>query len=622
MFNFKDLFSKRPKRPLPWGYRVTKRNVWRDRLYAVFGRIRKIFTRFLLILGAIVFVMMVLGVYSFYNVVQDRALPLPDKMVLTYALQYGMSETPQPPTLRDPFGYLKPTVRDLVNAIEAAAKDDRVMGLVVRYEGAPIGVVHAAELRQAIKHFKDAGKFSYIYGESFDNGSGALGVYYLASAFDEIWMQPVGQLGITGIGVEMPFVRGLMDLIGVEPQIFQRKEYKSGAETMMRSEPSSANRAATADMIQSLSDSVLPAIAESRGMTAEQLKSLIDRAPLLDQDAAEEGLVDRLAYVDEIFDMLKENYGDDFGYVHLNQYRAHIKPELKSLSTKPDHVALIYIDGMIVSNIVRPDSGMVDATKIGDIITALADEEDLPAIVVRVNSPGGSPNASETIRRSLEYAKQKGKKIIVSMGPYAASGGYWLVTPADIIFAEPTTLTGSIGVYGGKVSLKELWGKIGVNWYQDGIGKNADMWSLNKPYSKSGEERINAMLDNIYGEFVGRVAEGRKMDPEAVGKIARGHVWTGAQAVKNGLVDRLGSLNDTLDETAKMMGLENRDQIQVDIYPREKPSIEQVLDMLGDGLRVQQSGPEILLSTLPEHDAMRLRYFLNAPGMVHAVMPY
>jgi protease-4 len=247
-------------------------------------------------------------------------------------------------------------------------------------------------------------------------------------------------------------------------------------------------------------------------------------------------------------------------------------------------VALIYVTGTIMD--VSGAQGNAGADDIAATITKAYSDKDISAIVVRVDSPGGSPTASETIRRALVKAQEKDKKVIVSMGPVAASGGYWISTHADKIFATPATLTGSIGVVMGKFEASDLWNKIGLNWEGPQIGKNAGIWSINQPFTEDELARMNVLIDNTYEAFLTRVAEGRGLSESQVRRIARGRVWTGEQARNVGLVDELGGLDQTLDFTAKMLGKGDRHDINVVKMPRELSGIERFLELIGQEVSI------------------------------------
>ena len=379
---------------------------------------------------------------------------------------------------------------------------------------------------------------------------------YLASAFEEIWMQPVGMLSISGPSFEMPFAREALRKIGLRAEFFQREKYKSAMENFTNSDISKENEENLRSLIGSLTDEMIAGITKDRKRSSAEIKQQVDKGLLTGDEALSAGLIDRLDYPDVMLSEMREKATGNpedksINLVTLARYsQDKVKPK-KSAMKRPA-VALIYITGTIVE--MTGPQGNAGADKISAAITEAYEDNDIGAIVLRVDSPGGSPSASETIRRSLVKAQEKGKKVYVSMGPVAASGGYWVATHADKIFALNGTVTGSIGVVMGKFEASELWKKIGVNWQGPQVGENADIWSINKPFDQRATQRINALIDYTYDAFLSRVSEGREIDKDQARKVAQGRAWTGQQAQKNGLVDEIGGLHDALDAAALVVG--------------------------------------------------------------------
>lgn len=573
--------------PLP-----ARRGWWRTILSAL--------RRTCTVLGAVVLALSVLGAFSTIGMLRAKAPALPGSFILSFALDGGLPERPHEASLANPFGEKTPSLFEVVEALARAEKDERVAGFVLRLDRAGLGIAQIQELRGAVRRFRDSGKPAWIYAPSYGGmGEGTgLGAYYLAAAFDSIWMQPLGTLSIAGIGLEVPYVRGLLDKIGVEPQFFQRKEYKTAFESFTRSAMSPQNREMATSMIENVGGQILAETAADRGIDPGRLRALIDRGLLLGKEARAAGLLDRVDYEDAMLDELRKNLAggeavdsdaEDLPLVELAHYfHAGGKGKKgRELALEPVAVALVYVTGAIVegsgdsaASPLMLEDETAEATEISDAIGEAAEDEAVSAIVMRIDSPGGSPGASETIRRALVRAREKGKKIVVSMGDAAASGGYWIATPADAIFASPATITGSIGVVGGKISAAGLSGKIGVTWESVRWGRNSDLWSLSAPFSEDGAARINAMLDEVYDAFVARVAEGRKMTPQQVEKIAGGRVWTGEQGKAVGLVDTLGGLDAALDYTARQLGQPDRSGLDIRILPRPRTPIEELVEVL------------------------------------------
>lgn len=532
---------------------------------------------------------------------------LPKEMVLVLEFKDSIREIPQEASLSQLFPAQDPTLSEMVEAIEAAKGDDRVKGIIARMREGSYALSHIEELRNALSSFKESGKFTKIYSSSYGGFGSGLGRYYLASVFDEIWMQPMGIVTVTGIDARSPFLRGTLDILGVTPQFFQRKKYKTAYENLTAQEMSDPNREMTKRLIDDIKNILVTNIAQDRGMEEQDFVRLVDTGLFKSDEALSSGLIDHNNYPDVMLDEIKESGVFDSknfeqGSLPLRSIAAYNslreKPRPNSNASgmfnkqkKIPGVAVVYAVGAIMSG----DSQAKTPSKIiGEVATSreiapaildAANDKSIETIVLRIDSPGGSPVASESILRALKTAKDKeGKNIIVSMSSTAASGGYWIAAYADEIFVLPTTITGSIGVVGGKFVLQDLWNKLGINW--DGVqwGENSGMWSFNTPFSSSESERVNAMLDHVYESFIARVAEGRGMKPEDVDKIAGGRVWSGQAAIEIGLADKIGGLSDALDYAASLSGKESRNDVNIQIFPKPKTPVEQILEILNGGV--------------------------------------
>jgi protease-4 len=377
--------------------------------------------------------------------------------------------------------------------------------------------------------------------------------------------------------------------------MFQRKEYKNIFESLTADEMSQASREAMTMLVGDIALQLRNDIAADRKMDTAKLQGLVDRGLLLDKEALDAGLIDKIGYSDELTaDIKKQVTGDadsdedifiDIGH-YARQHKGPEKDVALSAAKKPK-VALIYAVGTIMpqgENATAPGVMMGDrvisAVDMSLTFNEVIEDEDIKVVVLRIDSPGGSPVASETLRAKIVRAQEKGKKVVVSMGATAASGGYWMVAPADRIFATPLTLTGSIGVAGGKFVFAGLWEKIGVSW--DGVhwGENSGMASINEKFSDTARARYSALMDNVYDEFVDRVAAGRKMDLVRAEGLARGRVWTGVQAQKRGLVDEIGGLDAALDHAAVLAGAKDRSGIALQVLPKPETALERLMSLL------------------------------------------
>ncbi len=601
MSNFSSLFYKPKKRDVE-----IKKKRW-----SVTGIIWKALKRVCMAFGVMFLISLVMLTISTTLIMKgSKPAALPKDMVLLLELEGGFSEMRTKASFMDPFPFSKPTLRDAVKAIENATNDNRVRGIVVSVKSGGVALPHTQEIRKALSKFKESGKFTKIYAPSY-SGNG-LGLYYFASAFDEIWMQPVGQLTMTGMNMEMPFGKEALDKLGVNPDFFQREGFKSAMENLTNSKMSAKNREMLSSIVDDLSKQMVTQVAKDREVSPAFIKQKVDLGLLTGREALDAKLVDRLDYVDVLASEIRQaTMGDpedeNLKFILLGQYAQAKKtpstPAEPAQSTK-SNIALIYAVGTIVDE--TGNGGSAGADDISAAIREAYMDDTIEAIVLRVDSPGGSPSASETIRRALVKAKEKGKKVTVSMGTVAASGGYWISADADEIVALPSTLTGSIGVIMGKFEISALSDKLGINWETIKYGENSDIFSVSSPFDEAARARMTVLIDDVYDAFLTRVSEGRGMTKAEVRNVAQGRAWTGAQALDIGLVDELGGLNHALDRTAIMLGKENRKSLNVIQIPRQKSAVEEFIALLEGQVSIghtlqQQSKWLDRLNVLSEH---------------------
>lgn len=554
------------------------------------------FLRVSTFVGAFVLISIFLMVWTLGSALEKKApARLPNDMVLILNFDGGVSELPATASFSDPFGLGPLTLKELVDAMAVAKTDKRVRGIVARLDAGSFDMAHVQELRLAIKDFQTSGKFAYLYSSSLGEMTGGLGRYLLASSFDEIWMQPLGVVSIPGINAEMPFFRASLEKIGVTPEFFQRKEYKNAYESMTNEHMSGPSRASMHELVDDLKVQIVDELSAELKRPPQAIEMLINKGLFTAQEALKERLITKIGYADELSSKILEDLtgdpkSEDIPFVDMSQYARNPKEVTRDNTlekVKPGNskakIALIYAVGVIMPTADAAPSpltagqGTASAEDIASALFMAADDPDIQAVVLRIDSPGGSPVASEDILRAVEKTQEAGKPVIVSMGAAAASGGYWIASYADRIFVLPGTLTGSIGVVGGKFALDEMWNKLGVNWEGVSWGQNSGIWSFNTPFTPSEAERFNAMLDQVYNAFVARVAKGREMSPESVEKIAKGHVWTGAKAVEIGLADEIGGLNDALDYTAGLLAKTDRHELDVQILPAPQTPFERLM---------------------------------------------
>ncbi len=538
---------------------------------------------------------------------------VPDGCVLELSLRSVPPET----TGFDPLAIItgggRPlALRQAIAALHRAADDPRVAGLIARVQMQASPAAAVQELREAIAAFS-AVKPSLAWAETYP---GTLS-YYLASAFGEVWMQPAGSVGLVGFASNATFLRDALAKAGIEAQFVARGEYKSAANLFTEGGFTDSHREAVTRMLESLQAQVWQAIAESRDVDPAALDALADRAPLLRDEAVASGLVDRIGFRDEAHARIAEMVGvEDVSEIDLEETpprlnltryagasRPRLAPPVPSLpgrKPKPT-LAVVTVEGPIVNGRGGPQfPPFGNSSAGGDTIAAALREatadDAVSAIVLRIESPGGSVTASETIWREVVRARDRGKPVVASMGSVAASGGYYAAMAADAIVANAATITGSIGVITGKLVVRDLKERLGVGSDTVRTNVNADAWSIDAPFTPQQRADREAEADLIYDDFVQRVAQGRNLTTDAVDSVARGRIWTGADALERGLVDELGGLRTAVRRAKVLAGLDEDTEVRVVSFPGSS-----LLDMLrprGSSQPAAASMPDALAALL------------------------
>jgi protease-4 len=502
---------------------------------------------------------------------QRRTAPL----ILELDLTEGIAEEPPADPVSAVLTMRRTRLADVLDGLRRARTDDRVRALVVKVGGRGIGIARVQELRTAVQEFARAGKLTVAWAETFGDFSPGNVPYYLATAFDRIYLQPSGDVGLTGISMENWFYRGTLDKLGLDFQVGKRHEYKSAAERLTEHGFTGPAREAMERLAASIVEQITEAIGQRLEIPAREARALIDRGPFLADEALDARLVDVLGYRDEVYAEVRKEVGPDAYLLYLGRYqrsRALAQRARKLPNPGEDVVALVYATGPIRRG--RSGRGPLASGSMGsDTMTAAlraaTADHRVRAILLRVNSPGGSYVASDSIWREVVRAREAGTPVVVSMGDVAASGGYFIAMAADAIVAEPGTITGSIGVLAGKPVLNGLLHRAGISTDSVREGARADMFSTSHPFSEDEWSRVNTWLDRIYADFTGKVAAGRGMSIEQVHEIARGRVWAGADAADNGLVDELGGLATAAALARQKAGLPDTTPLRV--YPRVRP---------------------------------------------------
>jgi protease-4 len=450
----------------------------------------------------------------------------------------------------------RPRLRAVLRTLHEAGRDDHVRGVLVKVGGAALPWAIMQELRAGLVAFGSSGKPVVAWAETLGEGGNGTADYVLATGCSEIWLQPSGELALMGVAAETTFLRGALDKLGVEPQLDKRYEYKSAADRIMRKEFTPEHEEAVDRIVTSTWDVGVDAIAAGRKLDPAVVRELAERAPLAAEDARAAGLVDRIGYRDEVYADVRARIGDGVQLLFADQWSPRRKP-MAMIRRQRESVALVEAHGEIVVGRSRttPRGPQVGSSTVSAALRAARENEHVRAVVFRVDSPGGSAVASDTIWREVDLTRRAGKPVVVSMAALAGSGGYYIACPADVIVAQPATITGSIGVLGGKVVIAPLLERLGLTTGAVAHGENARMFSLRRGFTDEERQRLGAMLDRIYADFVQKVADGRGMTFDDVHKVARGRIWSGADASRNGLVDVLGGLRDAVAIARKRAGL-------------------------------------------------------------------
>ena len=505
---------------------------------------------------------------------------------------------------------------DILNAIDAAKADDAIKGISIINNQSQLGMAQSKALREKLQDFKKSGKFVLAYSNVISQRD-----YYLNSVADSIYLNPIGELDFKGLSSEVLYMKELQEKTGIKMEIIRHGKYKSAVEPFLAQEMSPENREQITVLLNSVWNTVVTDISKSRNISVDSLNSIANslgaRTPEL---ALAKHLVDKVAYEDEYHDLIKKKLkvkdDKDYNTVEILKYAKKVATSATDYSKK-DIIAVVYAQGEIQGG--EGDVNIIGEGSIKRSLKEAREDDDVKAIVLRVDSPGGSALTSELIWREIEITK-KTKPVVVSMGNVAASGGYYISCNANRIFAEPSTITGSIGVFGMLPNMNELSKNIGINAEQVATHKNASGYSLFEPIDEDFKAFTLESIENIYATFLTRVATGRKMTTEQVDAIAQGRVWTGTDALKNGLVDELGGLDAALQYAAKIAKIKD---YRIENYPEYDKTLQ---DFLGNftGISMFQSKEALLKEQIGEESFQLLEQIKRANQLkgVQAIMPF
>lgn len=486
-------------------------------------------------------------------------------VVLEIDLDRGLLEDQPAGPMAAVRAWASPRLQQVVDGLRAAAGDGDARGLIVRVGAHSPGFAVVEALRNAITDFAGSGRPTVCFAESFGELSQSMSGYLLATACDTIFLQPSGAVGIGGVSASAVYIRSALDRLGVQPEMDRRHEYKSAADTLVSPDMTEPNREMLAQVVSSLAEHSLAIVAACRGLDPAAVTAAVAESPVPAMRALELGLVDRLGYADDAYADVRERAGcTATRYVERHRRRDSVPRRLTART-----IAIVPVTGAIVAGSGAPGRARNNATS-GSVTAALraATSERAAAVVLRVNSPGGSYIASDAIRHQVRRLRADGVPVVAAMGSVAASGGYFVSMGADEIVAAPGSLTGSIGVLGGKGVVRDLLAKAGIAARTLASHPHADMMSPLRGFSAEEWAKLQAFLDSVYADFTTKAAEDRGMDVAELEQHARGRVWTGVDAVKLGLVDRLGDLRDAVRLAARLAGVD-ADHVRVKGYPHQ-----------------------------------------------------
>lgn len=504
---------------------------------------------------------------------------------------------------------------NVIQALNNAQDDDRISGVSLVNQTSSLGIVQLRELRQALQDFKASGKFVMAYADVYSQKD-----FYLNSVADSVFLNPIGMIDFKGLSVEILYLKDLQDKTGIKMEVLRHGKYKSAVEPYLENTMSAENRLQTTEFLESIWSTMSKDIAASRGISVEQVNDIATNLYGRTADLAlEHDLIDKIAYQDEFEASLKQllSVEADKNYNKISVLDYVKAPKKVKEKLAADQIAVIFAQGQILSG--EGNVSYIGELSINRALKKARENNKVKAVVLRVNSPGGSALTSELIWREVELTRQE-KPVIVSMGDLAASGGYYIASSADYIFADPATITGSIGVFGMLPNVSSLSEKYGVNPQIVQTHKNAADYSVFAPLSEDYREFMTQSIEQTYSTFVQRVANGRNMSIEQVDQIAQGRVWTGEEALKNGLIDAYGSLDTAISYAAEKTEIEN---YRVVAYPEYQLNFEDLVNNFF-GASIFKSQEKLIIQKIGQENynlLERLNYFSSLKGS-QTILPY
>jgi len=570
---------------------------------------------------------------------QDRKPQVKDKSVLIYDLSLNITDAPRNSSTsaliqNALLGEDNRTIalRTVLDTLEKARRDPKIIGIYLdgsnSTEDVSSGYAKLKEVRQALEKFRAAGKTIIAYSSSWGEKE-----YYLSSVANTVVLNPLGAMEINGLGASTPFLTGALEKFGVGVQVIRVGKFKAAVEPLIRKNLSPENRQQTQKLLNDVWGEWRTSVGQSRKISPNQLQAIANgQGFLLAETAQKQGLVDKVGYFDRVLAQLKQLTGEDkenktFRQISLSAYAGVSGKALGVERNSENKVAIVYAEGDIVDG--QGEAGQVGGDRFARIFRQLRQNQNVKAVVLRVNSPGGSATASEIIQREIRLTRES-KPVVVSMGDVAASGGYWIVTDANRIFAEPNTITGSIGVFGLLPNFQKLANNNGITWDVVKTGKYADSQTVSRPKSPAELALYQRAVDRIYSTFLSKVVQGRKLPQQTVEEIAQGRVWSGVSAKRIGLVDEIGGLDAAIGYATKQAKL--GDDWEVAEYPETRSLEERLFGRVSDGVRTalgknaaanQLALPApIAVEVAKMRDEIAILQAMNDPLGVYARLPF
>ena len=551
---------------------------------------------------------------------KDKTVVLKPNSVLQLTLNKPVPDrTSDNPFEHFDFGSMKSDkplgLNDMLASIEAAKTDDDIKGIYLDVSHVLEGTATKQEIRNSLLNFKESGKFVVAYSEAFGQST-----YWLASAADEIYMHPEGYMEFKGLSATTPFFTGMLNKLEIEPQVIRHGKFKSAIEPFVLNEMSEENRLQTEKFVGSIWEEVVQDISETRELKASDINQYVDSLLVtLAEDANQYDLVDDLLYEDAVQELLMEKVGvedeGNFNIISLSKYHKSldIKEKTDEDSGNDSKIAVIYAKGGIRSG--EGDEDEIASETISKVIKEAREDDDVKAVVFRINSGGGSALASDVIWREIELTKKE-KPVVASFGNVAASGGYYIACGADKIVANPTTITGSIGVFGLMFNMQDFYDhKLGITFDKVKTNDYSDMGSSSRPMTDYEINVMQDLVEDVYDDFISKVAEGRNLTKNEVDEIGQGRVWSGIDALEIGLVDKLGGLEDAIDLAAELAGLQD---FKIQDLPKQKNPFEMALSLSSEETKMKLLTRELGPAFKQYQAAQKI---LNQTG-IQMLMPY